>query len=150
MKHLYLVLLIFCVLLSSCQDNAVELSREYLVQGNWEQFMVTESYYDQEGKLQDVVHKATSKAVKISKDQLQWGTHKDGYSLQVSGKTAAVNQNCKDLPAHNTVEGVTGKYPDWMSWTSSEGNVTYKIGNTSKVASRVVRTIEFRRVDIVK
>ena len=150
MKRPYLLLLLFCVILSSCEEQPVELSREYLVQGNWEQYMVTEKYYDVEGNLQDIVQKSIRKSVKVSKDKLEWNNHSDSYALHINGRDAALHQNCSELPQQNKVEGVSNQYPDWMSWTGERANVSYNVGGASKIASRVETTLEFRRINLVK
>lgn len=148
MKNLLLVLLFCSIGLTSCQEEVVEMPREYIIQGNWEQYMVTEKYYDQEGQLKEVKHLAISKPLQISKDQLMWGKHKDAYSVQVLGEDATIIQNCQELPQNNKVEGATNKHLDWMAWTSLKENVPYKLGNSNEIASKVVKTIEFRRIDV--
>ena len=150
MKRSFLLLLLCCVILTSCKEETVVLSRQSLIQGNWEQYMVTEHYFDREGNPQDVITRATRTSVKVFKDKLEWNQHYDNYSLSVSGKDATIRQNCHDYPQLNKVEGLTNKNPDWMGWTSEEQNVTYKVGNTTKIASKVIRTVEFRRIDVLK
>lgn len=150
MKRPYLLLLLFIIILSSCQENPVELSRQYLLQGNWQQYKVTEQYFDREGKVLDVVHKITNNPVKISKSLVIWNYHQDAYSLSETENDVFLNLDCENLPKSNSIDGLTNKYPDWMSWINEEENVTYQVNGMSKNASKVIRTLEFRRIDVTK
>lgn len=150
MKRSYLLLLFCCVVLMSCKDDSVTLSRQSLIKGNWEQYMITEKYFDREGNLQDINTRVTQKFVKVFKDKLEWNQHYDNYSLTVSGMDATLHQGCNDFPQQNKIEGLTNMHPDWMGWTSEEQNVTYKLGNTIKTASKLIRTVEFRRIDVTR
>lgn len=150
MKRPYLLLLLFMMILSSCQEDTVELSRQYLLQGNWQQYKVTEQYFDREGKLTNVIQKVTNNPIKISKDLVIWNYHQDAYSLSEQGEKASLHINCQNLPSNNLIEGLTNKHPDWMSWVSEEENTPYQVNGTNKVASKMIRTLEFRRVDVTK
>lgn len=150
MKRPYLLLLLFIVMLSSCQEDTVELSRQYLLQGNWQQYKVTEQYFDHEGKLTDVIQKVTNMPVKISRDQVIWNYHQDAYSLSESGDKASLQINCQNLPSNNAINGLTNTHPNWMSWVSEEENKAYEVNGINKVASKVIRTAEFRKIDLTK
>lgn len=150
MTRPYLLLLLFCIILSSCKDDTVALSPQYLLQGNWQQYKVTEQYFDREGKLQDVIQKVTSRPVKISKDKVIWNYHQDAYSLNVLEEQVSLHLNCSDQPNLNSIGGLSNKHPDWMSWVSEDENVSYEVNGMKKVASKVIRTLDFRRIDVTK
>lgn len=143
----YLFVFVAFFALASCKDEAVELTREQLVVGNWYEYMVTEKYVDSNGNVQDEVKTAVMNPVKISRNVIMRGEHSDGYVMEDNDH---MFEKCAETPRNHAIEGATSKYPNWMSWTSEEENVTYKVGNESKNAFKVIRTIEYKRLQVTR
>lgn len=143
----YLFVFLVFIGLTSCKDDAVELTREQLVVGNWYEYMVTEKYVDSNGNIVDEVKTAVMNPVKISRNVIIRGEHSDAYVMEDNDH---MFEKCAETPKNHTIEGATSKYPNWMSWTSEEESVSYQVGNQTKGAAKVIRVIEYKRLDVTK